>query len=88
MEQSWPTEDSAADPLDEEARAKLSALGYLSSAGGEERPERLNPRSYVQLHNMMLDVHNLVALGACKPCAWARFAPRREARARRGGRRE
>ena len=67
LESAWPppeNEASSATGLDEAARAKLSALGYVSSGGATEREGRFNPRTYVQLHNMMLDVHSLVALEA------------------------
>jgi arylsulfatase A-like enzyme/Tfp pilus assembly protein PilF len=66
LEQTWPAAvDDAARPADQETLEKLAALGYVS--GGTtppERDERPNPRSYVQLHNLLLDTQTLVGRGA------------------------
>jgi arylsulfatase A-like enzyme/Tfp pilus assembly protein PilF len=67
LEAGWPAERSEAElVLDAEARARLDALGYVSSgeASPPERAARPDPKNLVQLHNLLLDAQKLVARGA------------------------
>jgi tetratricopeptide (TPR) repeat protein len=67
LEAGWPAEQPEAEHvLDAEARARLDALGYVSSGGATppERADRPDPKRLVQLHNLLLDAQTLVAHGA------------------------
>jgi arylsulfatase A-like enzyme/tetratricopeptide (TPR) repeat protein len=67
LEAGWPAEQPEAEHvLDADARARLDALGYVSSGGATppEREERPDPKRLVQLHNLLLDAQTLVAHGA------------------------
>jgi len=66
LEAGWPAgPPDAAQVIDAEARARLSALGYApASARPPERTDRPDPKRLVQLHNLLLDAQKLMARGA------------------------
>lgn len=66
LEADWPAETpEAVQTLDAEARARLSALGYVSAgAKPPVRADRPDPKRLVPLHNLLLDAQTLVAHGA------------------------
>ena len=66
LQEGWAGSEPETQPgLDEEARRRLSALGYISGgAAASERTDRPDPKRLANLHNLMIDLQTLLAHGA------------------------